>query len=186
MYSPEKILAILAAIEKEIPEHEGMTFSARQYFFVDPMIPYDNGKPGLGNKLAFEMFLKKSRPGYYVSMDGNDFKLINQKSHLLGDLAIKTIGKALRNATMPFLKDSKLFRSGGDEFLFHSEKVEVMIMFLENVMHELDKLELIDDTYKLTLSFGLGSTYENAEKALSLAKKAKIPGKSENLIQCLL
>lgn len=186
MYSPEKILAILAAIEKEIPEHEGITFSARQYFFVDPMIPYDNGKPGLGNKLAFEIFLKKSRPGYYVSMDGNDFKAINQKSHLLGDLAIKTIGKALRNATMPILKHSKLFRSGGDEFLFHSENVDVMIIFLENMMHELDRLELIDGTHKLTLSFGLGSTYETAEKALSLAKKAKTPDKNENLIQCLL
>lgn len=186
MYSPEKILAILAAIEKEIPEHEGMTFSARQYFFVDPMIPYDNGKPGLGNKLAFETFLQKSRPGYYVSMDGNDFKLINQKSHLLGDLAIKSIGKALRNATMPILKHSKLFRSGGDEFLFYSERVDVMITFLEHVIKELDQLELIDGTHKLSLSFGLGSSYENAEMALSEAKKKKVAGKSENMIYSIL
>jgi hypothetical protein len=61
-----------------------------------------------------------------------------------------------------------------------------MIIFLENMMHELDRLELIDGTHKLTLSFGLGSTYETAEKALSLAKKAKTPDKNENLIQCLL
>ena len=94
MYSPEKILDILAVIEKNIPEYEGITFSARQYFFVDPMIPYDNGKPGLGNKLAFEMFLQKLRPGYYISMDVNNLKVINQENHLFGDLAIKSIGKA--------------------------------------------------------------------------------------------
>jgi GGDEF domain-containing protein len=186
MYSPEKILEVLSAIEKEVPAYEGMTFSARQYFFVDPMIPYDNGKPGLGNKLAFEMFIQRSRRGYYVSMDGNDFKLINKKSHLLGDLGIKNIGKALRNATMPILEHSKLFRSGGDEFLFYCEKVEVMIAFLENVIKELDQLELIDGTHKLTLSFGLGLTYENAELALSEAKNKKVVGKSENMIHSIL
>ena len=186
MHSPEKILAIIALIEKEVPAFEGMTFSARQYFFVDPMIPYENGKPGLGNKLAFEMFLQKARPGYYISMDGNDFKLINQKSHLFGDLAIKNIGKALRNATMPILTHSKLFRSGGDEFLFYCNNPTVMITFLENVVKELDQLELIDNTHKISLSFGLGLTYENAEAALSLAKKTKVVGKGENLIQSLL
>jgi GGDEF domain-containing protein len=82
------------------------THSIRQYIYVDPMIPYeDDTKYGIGNKL-----------GFYISMDCNNFRLINTISHIVGDNAIKSVGKALRDASCK-TGLCKLFRSGGDEFL---------------------------------------------------------------------
>ena len=197
MYDPENILSILHSFEKKNPQYTGITFSARQYFFVDPMIPYENGKPGVGNKLAFEMFIQKMKPGYYVSMDGNDLKRINKISHIAGDLAIKSIGKALRNATLHITDSTdvsnlspegadlnlhrfKLFRSGGDEFLLYCEKKENVFIFLENAIQEIDKIEVVNDS-KLSLSFGIGITYSDAEDALAEAKNKKTQH-STNLI----
>jgi len=175
-YHPEEILSIIDKIEKKNPEYNGLTFSTRQYFFVDPMIPYNNGKPGVGNKFAFETFIKKSKPGYYISMDANDFKKINKISHIHGDLAIKSIGNTLRNATISGMQKCKLFRSGGDEFLLYSETKEHLIQFVENAIKEFDQIEFVDtigDVIKITLSFGIGNSYADAENALSQAKNKK-------------
>ena len=78
------------------------------------------GKSAVGNKLAFESFKIKNKVGFYVSMDANNFKLINNISHETGDNAIRSIGYALREATIG-LSQSKLFRSGGDEFVFFTQ-----------------------------------------------------------------
>ena len=173
LHDPENILLVLDSLEKQNPIlYQGITFSARQYFFVDPMIPYENGKAGLGNKLAFELFIRKNKPGYYVSMDANDFKIINRFSHIVGDEAIKSIGRALRNATLQ-MTHTKLFRSGGDEFLLYCEKKENANLFVEIALKELDQLDLIRGTHKITLSFGIGNSYEDAEKALLEAKNKK-------------
>jgi diguanylate cyclase (GGDEF)-like protein len=182
LYDPEFILQILQSLENENEKYNGITFSARQYFFVDPMISYNNGKPGIGNKLAFELFIKKMKPGYYVSMDANNFKLINNTlSHIVGDLAIKSIGKALRDVTLK-IDYCKLFRSGGDEFLFYCENHDSMKAFLELALEELDKIELVNNKYKLTLSFGIGISYKDAEDSLKEAKKKKINTINEHLV----
>jgi hypothetical protein len=88
LLDPENILSMLESLEKQDSKYAGITFSTRQYFFVDPMIPIENNLPGIGNKLAFELFTKKMKPGYYISMDANDFKIANKTSHIMGDLAI--------------------------------------------------------------------------------------------------
>lgn len=172
LLDPENILFTLKSLEKQDSKYAGITFSTRQYFFVDPMTPSENGKPGLGNKLAFELFTKKMKPGYYISMDTNDFKVINKTSHILGDIAIRNIGRSLRNATLE-ITNSKLFRSGGDEFLFYCEKKESAFLFIENALNELERLELVNDVFKITLSFGIGISYSDAEVALLEAKNKK-------------
>jgi GGDEF domain-containing protein len=90
----------------------------------------------------------------------------------MGDLAIKIIGRTLRNATLK-ITDSKLFRSGGDEFLFYCEKKESIFLFIENALKEIDALELVGNVYKITLSFGIGISYSDAEAALLEAKNQK-------------
>jgi GGDEF domain-containing protein len=172
LLDPENILSMLESLEKQDSKYAGITFSTRQYFFVDPMMPIENNLPGIGNKLAFEFFTKKMKPGYYISMDANDFKIANKTSHIMGDLAIKIIGRTLRNATLK-ITDSKLFRSGGDEFLFYCEKKESIFLFIENALKEIDALELVGNVYKITLSFGIGISYSDAEAALLEAKNQK-------------
>ena len=68
---------------------------------------------------------------------------------------------------------SKLFRSGGDEFVFFSEIKEEVYLFINKVIEELNKLDLINDKIKITLSFGIGKTYLEADTALLLAKDRK-------------
>lgn len=172
LLDPENILFILESLEKQDSKYSGITFSTRQYFFVDAMIPRENDKPGVGNKFAFELFIKKMKPGYYISMDANDFKVVNKISHIVDDTVIKNIGRSLRNATLE-ITDSKLFRSGGDEFLFYCEKKESTFLFIENALRELDTLELVKNDFKITLSFGIGISYSDAEDALLEAKNKK-------------
>jgi GGDEF domain-containing protein len=105
-------------------------------------------------------------------MDANDFKVVNKISHIVGDTVIKNIGRSLRNATLE-ITDSKLFRSGGDEFLFYCEKKESTFLFIENALRELDTLELVKNDFKITLSFGIGISYSDAEDALLEAKNKK-------------
>ena len=55
-------------------------------------------------------------------------------------------------------------------------------MFLESALEELDKIELVNNKYKLTLSFGIGMSYKDAENALSEAKKKKTSTINEHLV----
>lgn len=168
---PEHILSILTQFEKDHPEHHGITFSTRQYFFADPMIPCQPGLSAVGNKFAFERFTEKMRPGYYVSMDTNDFKYINKLGHDVGDITIKKIGHALRNATL-HISQSKLFRSGGDEFLLFCETLEHAFHFIEHAIAEIGEID-IGHPVTITLSFGIGTSYKEAEDALLEAKNRK-------------
>lgn len=169
LLDPEHILSILIQFERGHPEHHGITFSTRQYFFADPMIPCQPGLSAVGNKFAFERFIQKMQPGYYVSMDANDFKQINKLGHDVGDIVIKKIGHALRNATQ-HISRSKLFRSGGDEFLLHCETLEDAFHFTECAIHEIG---IIDHPGIITLSFGISTSYKEAEAALIEAKNKK-------------
>ena len=94
LMDPEEILAILEQLEKSNDQYKGITYSTRQYIFADPLMPIHFGNAAVGNKLAFELFKIKNKEGFYVSMDANNFKLINNISHETGDNAIKSIGYA--------------------------------------------------------------------------------------------
>lgn len=183
LIEPEEILSILDKLEKSNDQYKGITFSTRQYFFADPLMPMHLGISSVGNKFAFESFKSKNKEGYYVSMDANNFKLINNISHESGDNAIKSIGYGLRNATIGLTR-SKLFRSGGDEFVFFTENSNEVDLFVEKAIEQINKIDPIDNSIKVTLSFGIGKTYLEAETALIEAKKKKtqIP----NLIHSLL
>ena len=173
LIDPEIILKILEELEKENEIYKGFTFSTRQYFFADPLMPMYENNFAVGNKLAFELFKNKNKNGFYISMDINNFKLINNINHEEGDKAIKLIGYILRKSTINLCK-SKLFRSGGDEFVFFSEIKEEIYLFINKAIEELNKLELIDNKIKITLSFGIGKSYIDADNALLLAKKRKM------------
>ena len=173
LIEPEKILELLNMIEKSDDHYKGITFSTRQYFFADPLIPMSEGYASIGNKFAWEKFNAKNKDGYYVSMDANNFRQINTLGHHVGDNAIKSIGVALRKATNG-LSHSKLFRSGGDEFLFFTENASEIDIFIKTACEFLDKIEPINNSIKITLSFGIGRSYAQAENALALAKKKKL------------
>jgi GGDEF domain-containing protein len=172
LIDPEIILKMLEELEKENEQYKGIVFSTRQYFFADPLMPICENNFAVGNKLAFELFKNKNKDGFYISMDINNFKLINSINHEEGDKAITTIGYMLRKCTNN-LNRSKLFRSGGDEFVFFSEIKEDIYLFIDKVIEELNKLDLINNKIKMTLSFGIGKTYIDADNALLLAKKRK-------------
>jgi len=173
LIEPEKILELLNIIERSDDHCKGITFSTRQYFFSDPLMPMSEGYASIGNKFAWEKFNAKNKDGYYVSMDANNFRQINTLGHQVGDNVIKLIGSALRKATID-LTHSKLFRSGGDEFLFFTENVSEIDIFIKRACELLDEIEPIDNYIKITLSFGIGKSYIEAESALALAKKKKL------------
>ena len=178
LLNPEKILELLAELESsDSDKYAGITQSTRQYFFADPLMPlFTNGQPSIGNKLAFELFKSKNKHGFYISMDINDFRLVNAINHEEGDNAIRKIGYILRGATNG-LKKSKLFRAGGDEFVFFTEIEAEIEIFITNVIDGLEnglaQLDLIDGRIKLSLSFGVGKSYLEADKALIIAKLDK-------------
>jgi len=142
----------------------------RRHIFEDPMTP------GLGNKYSFETFKNKSKPGYYLSLDANNFKHINDThGHSAGDSAIKTIGNAIRTSidSSPYKNAVKGFRSGGDEFVLHAESPEAAHHVLRSIHGQLDQVPAIGGTHKITMSSGLGRSYEEADSALLEAKKKK-------------
>ena len=183
LMDPEEILAILEQLEKSNDQYKGITYSTRQYIFADPLMPIHFGNAAVGNKLAFELFKIKNKEGFYVSMDANNFKLINNISHETGDNAIKSIGYALRYATIGLTR-TKLFRTGGDEFVFFTENSNEVDLFVKKAIGEINNIELIGNSIKLTISFGIGKTYLEAETALLEAKKKKT--QVPNLIHSLL
>jgi hypothetical protein len=46
-------------------------------------------------------------------------------------------------------------------------------LFIVKVIEELEQLELIGNKIKITLSFGVGKTYIDADNSLLIAKKRK-------------
>jgi GGDEF domain-containing protein len=173
-YSTKFIFKTLQKLEEQNIVPTDFTHSIRQYIYVDPMVPYEsNIKYGIGNKFAFEEFIKEEKNGFYISMDCNNFRLINSISHIVGDDAIKSVGKALRDASFK-TGFCKLFRSGGDEFLLFTENKSSVNIFIQNAIIELDKIKPINGIYKLTVSFGTGISYLDAEISLKKAKDKKI------------
>lgn len=153
--------------------------SLRRQIYTDPMTPT------IGNKYAFNEFSGKGKPGVYVSMDGNDFKAINDvHGHQAGDAAIRAFGGAAREAMDEAVgsKQAKLFRnadeqnlyrSGGDEFVAHVPTHAHATAFARALRSKLEAMPPINGSHKLSMSFGFGNDYGTADKALAMAKEQK-------------
>ena len=154
----------------------------RRQIYTDPMAQ------GLGNKYAFNEFHAKQKPGVYISMDGNDFKHINDvHGHEAGDAAIKAFGHAAREAMDESVGSDKaklwrnpdeqnLYRSGGDEFVAHVPSHEHAATFARALRAKLEQIPAINGTHKLSMSMGFGNDFHNADKALYKAKEQKYVG----------
>lgn len=144
LIEPEKILEILNTIEESNEQYKNLTFSTRQYFFADSLTPMNNGYASIGNKFAWKTFNCKNIPGYYISMDANNFREINNTyNHDVGDEVIKLISYSLRKATIRLgeLGFTKLFRTGGDEFVFFTKSVKEVDIFITKACEFIDEIE---------------------------------------------
>jgi GGDEF domain-containing protein len=169
--------------------HPDVERALTRHIFEDPMTP------GVGNKFAATKFLAKGKPGIYVSMDGNGMKAINDKfGHEAGDKAIVNFFSAMRTAANN-VGNCKLFRSGGDEACLYAPTLEHAMNFVRQAQTELDKIPAVGGTYKLTMSFGLGTDPRMSDQALYLAKDKKKdqsgaelykPGKVPHLMHSLV
>lgn len=154
----------------------------RRLVYTDPMVGT------MGNKYAWNEFKDKQKPGVYISMDGNDFKSLNDThGHEAGDAAIKAFGNAAREAMDETVgtehakmfrtpDENDLYRSGGDEFVAHVPTHEHAAKFARRLREKLDAIPAINGTHKLSMSFGFGNDFPSADKALYAAKEQKYAG----------
>jgi diguanylate cyclase (GGDEF)-like protein len=140
----------------------------RRAMFEDSMIP------GMGNKRAFTNFQareqKKNSGGIHIMMDGNDFKRINDDiSHEAGDQAIGLMGRAVQDAIHESVghENAKSHRFGGDEFHVHVPTMEHATQFTRKLREKLEAIPAVNGTHKLSMSVGLGNSYEDADAALN-------------------
>jgi GGDEF domain-containing protein len=139
-----------------------------QHVYGDPMVP------GLGNRKAWEEFRSKNKPGVYVGMDLNDLKSLNDHSHDMGDEAIRTYGRTLREAADEAAPGTgKLFRVGGDEMTAHFPSNEHAMQFARKLHEKLDALPPLGGVHKISTGMGFGTNPAQADQALLQAKTQK-------------
>lgn len=144
----------------------------RDAVFLDPMC----AQYRFGNRLALDEFKKTARPGVNVFIDLNNFKSFNDElSHQHGDAAIVEAAGAISRAIdkTATSASAKKHRAGGDEFHVYFENEEHVPMFLRELRSELENLVPIAGTHRITMSVGIGTDVEQADKAQTLAKIAK-------------
>jgi diguanylate cyclase (GGDEF)-like protein len=133
----------------------------------------DKMTPGIGNKYAYTQFRSQNKPGVYISADANDFKSINDTyGHDAGDEAIKSIGHAIRTAANK-VGNIKTFRPGGDEFVFHAPTHEHAMQLISHIKNHLDAVPPVGGTHSLSVSFGTGADFKEADQNLYNAKARK-------------
>ncbi len=187
---PADALAQIRAAVTAGHVHPDVERALTRHIYTDPMVQ------DVGNKYAWQQFHAQQRPGVYVSLDGNDFRNINNTyGHLAGDEAIKAAGGALREASAK-VGTGKLFRPGGDEFVAHFPTYEEASRFLRHARAHFDALPPVAGTHKQSFSAGLGSDYGTSDTALYEAKKRKLdpktgqrafsPGRVPNLAHSLV
>lgn len=148
--------------------HPDVERALTRHIYEDRMVQ------GVGNKYAYQQFRAQGRPGVYLSMDANSFKHVNDThGHDAGDAAISSMGGALR-AAADKVGTGKLFRPGGDEFVAHLPTYEEAARFMRHAREHLDQLPPVNGVHRLTMSFGLGSDFPTADRALYEAKKQKL------------
>ena len=131
-----------------------------------------------------ERLLKKSkavRPLLVIDID--NFKSINDtKGHLIGDVALTAVGKAIR---CEFGNEAIIARFGGDEFIVFittsttkSKIAESVATIKRQVQLECNSLLDLDITFSCGVAFfpydgdNYDSLFSNADKALYAAKKS--------------
>lgn len=161
--------------------HPSVADALTSQLFHDPMLAGTN----IGNKFAFDKFRAKQKPGVYLSMDGNDFKSVNDKfGHDVGDEAIKAMGSTLRGALQDSVGEEtgKLFRNGGDEFTAYFPSHEHAVQFTRALRTKFDALPPVRENHKLSMSVGIAHNPQLADSALYEAKKQKFqPGTAQRL-----
>ncbi len=125
-------------------------------------------------------------PFYLLLGDIDDFKKINdEKGHLVGDQVIREVGKQFIILSDKY--SGKAFRYGGEEFAFllpvlTKDKVQT---FLNELYSALSHLELNEEMYSITMSFGqaVNQNGTQAEELIKLADQrlymAKRNGKNQ-------
>ncbi len=135
----------------------------------------DHMVEGVGNKYAWSQFSAQKRPGVYVSIDGNDFKHLNDvHGHEAGDQAIMGLGGALRDASAK-VGTGKLFRTGGDEFAAHFPTMEAAATFMRHARNHIESIPPINGVHRVSAAFGIGPDFTTADKtALPQAKSHRM------------
>lgn len=167
--NPEDILAHLQSFVGNGLKQEHVD-SLRQHLFEDPRAP------GVGNRKAWEQFNSKQKPGVYVSMDLNNLHDVNSLyGHMGGDNGIAIYGQALRQAADFVGTDKgKVWLVAGDEGIYYTETPEHALLFVQKLQELMSKAPLIQNTHQVSLSLGIGNSYEEADKALFQAKELKM------------
>lgn len=126
---------------------------------------------GLGNLKAFAAFASAATPGIHVRVDANGMGNINRAHGFeTGSKAVKAIADAL-SSVLP--KAGQGFRIGGDEFHAHLPDHEQALKFVRDLRNHLSDMPSIGGTHKLSVSIGMGTNPDEAEKGLHKAKSQK-------------
>ena len=136
---------------------------------------------GLYTKQHFDVLEKKK--GFYIIIDGDNLKKINDKhGHAAGHAAIEALSEGIKKVTRA--EEFKVSRMGGDEFVVHSKTISIAtaLKIAKRILESIHKQKISDffkgkesvkkelENVPLQASIGVGSTEEDADKALYQAK----------------
>jgi diguanylate cyclase (GGDEF)-like protein len=132
------------------------------YVFILNDQAYRDSLTGLGNRLSYEHYAqniahKKINKIHVVYIDLDEFKTINdQFGHYEGDKAIRTFANILVQS-FP-LKQNRLIRLGGDEFIVLLEEIqqETVTAYIQELTQNIDTYNnMTEKPYKLRFSYGM-------------------------------
>lgn len=122
---------------------------------------------GIGNRRAYDRRVASTTgQESYVVIDVNLFKQINDSlGHQAGDQVLQQIASCIRRET------DTCYRTGGDEFVLILDMPDQSaIKVAKRICRAVSKLRA--GTNRLSISFGVGSTYQEADQKMYLMKKA--------------
>ena len=153
----------LGQVRQAMPE-QGKELARK--IFTDTLIP------AMGNKAAYHDFLSRNHDkGVHVHVDLNDFGEFNkQHGDHTGDEVIQAFGNMSNKLSR--LYKGKSHRFGGDEFKYHFNDFRHARKFTSDLTGALEKAPAVRG-HKLSISLGMGSNRDHAERALIEAKEAK-------------
>lgn len=173
---PQEALRLLQELSVGHPEEQRISQAVgalRTQVFEDPRFP------GMGNKYAYQQHLKNKETnpgGYSVFADVNGLKTANDTlGHSAGDKLIRGAGGAVQNAAKRAAPGRyKAFATGGDEFQLHFDNEEDAHAFQRELRTDLDQIEPVGGSHRVSLSMGHGPNPELADQALYHAKAKKM------------
>ena len=149
------------------------------YIFILNDQAYRDTLTGLQNRLSYEHYAqnishKKLNKLHIVYIDIDDFKTINdQYGHCEGDEAIKAFANLLRES-FP-LRQKKLIRLGGDEFLIilEDQQREKVPTYIENLTQNVEAYNNRGEKpYRLRFSYGMACYKDPCENMCQLLEYA--------------